>query len=361
MTRSRHQILTLCLFLCSSLSHAADGYRIDTVATGLNYPWGMTFLPDGSALVTELAGTLRALDTNGKLSEPIANVPEVFFAGQGGLFDVVLAPDYTTSRTIYLSYAAGDAKHNATTVARAQLGESSLSDVEVVFEANPKKYAPLHYGGRLAWLPDGDLLLTTGDGFDFREQAQLVTNHFGKTIRIPVSGRSPSPFNEAPLVWSYGHRNPQGLAVSRNGTVYQHEHGPRGGDEVNVIEPGNNYGWPAITYGMDYNGAYVSPFTEHPDMLQPIHKWVPSIAPSGLMVYEGQQFPDWNGDLFVGALVDRGVRRLDLENGRVLSEEAVFPEISARIRDIREAPDGAIWVITDGPDGELIRVSAATQ
>ena len=275
---------------------------------------------------------------------------------------MVLDPEFAQNQKLYLSYAAGDADQNGTTVASARLVGNALEATEVLFSAAPKKYAPLHYGGRLAWLPDRTLLLTTGDGFDFREQAQNLDTHFGKTIRLSRDGTAPAdnPFSNAPYVWSYGHRNPQGLAVSNSGVVFQHEHGPQGGDEVKIIEPGNNYGWPAITYGMDYNGAYVSPFTEFAGMQQPIKVWVPSIAPSGLMIYEGSMFPQWQGDLFVGALVDAEVRRLQMDNLKVIEESVVFSEIKNRIRDIRQAPDGSIYVLTDGEGGSVIRV-ATTQ
>ena len=352
-------ILLLMLIGTMNATYAQEpsSYKVETLASDLNFPWSIAFLPDGAALVTELVGQVRILGADQSLSAPLSGVPEVFRAGQGGLFDVILDPNFTTNNTLYLSYASGDAQANATTVARAVLSDTRLTEVEVIYTAQPEKYAPLHYGGRLAWLPGGDLLLTTGDGFDFREKAQATGNHFGKTIRIPIANANPSPLPEAPLVWSYGHRNPQGLAVSKDGSVFLHEHGPKGGDELNIIRPGENYGWPAVTHGEDYNGAFVSPFKTHPSMQDPIHTWVPSIAPSGLMVYEGAQFPEWQGDLFLGALVDQEVRHLDMEDGTVIGEQMVFPEIKARIRDIREGPGGSIYVLTDGAAGEVIRIS----
>jgi glucose/arabinose dehydrogenase len=275
------------------------------------------------------------------------------------LFDVLPHPDFSNNQLVYLSYSAGSADANATTVARGRLTRASLEDVSVIFSATPTKYAPLHYGGRLAWADSQHLLLTTGDGFDFREKAQDRGSHLGKTLRMRDDGTAPaqSPFPDHPYVWTYGHRNPQGLAVSRSGTVYQHEHGPRGGDEVNVLTPGTNYGWPVITDGMDYNGAYVSPFTAYQGMAQPAHVWVPSIAPSGLMVYEGSLFPAWQGDLFVGALVDNEVRRLEVEGDEIVAEQALFAELNRRIRDVRESPDGSIYIITDGPSGQIVRVT----
>ncbi len=331
-------------------------YKIETVAEGLDFPWSVAFLPNGDLLVVELAGNLRRL-SGGTVSAPIANIPPVFRMSQGGLFDILLDPDFSSNQQIYLSYAEGNIDSNATTVVRAKLVEDALEDVTEIFSARPRKYGPVHYGGRMAWSAGGNLLLTTGDGFDFREKAQDLTQHFGKTIQIQIANHIVAPYPEAPLVLSYGHRNPQGLAVAKDGTIYQHEHGPSGGDEINIIEPGKNYGWPIITYGMDYNGAYVSPFTERPGLAQPIHVWDPSIAPSGLIVYEGAMFPEWHGNLFVGALVDQEVRRLEMDGTTVTNEIVAFDEINARIRDIREAPDGSIYVLTDGNPGTVLRVT----
>ena len=355
---SRFILFVIYFIGLSASTHAAAGqYTVETVADRLDYPWSAAFLPGGDILVTELSGNLRRI-SDGNVGNPIENVPPVFRLSQGGLFDVVLDPDFVSNQTLYLSYAAGDGDHNGTVVSQARLEGNKLADVKEIFSATPKKYAPLHYGGRLAWTLNGNLLVTTGDGFDFREKAQDLNTHFGKTIELPIHApNAPMPFTQAPLVLSYGHRNPQGLAVSKTGTIYQHEHGPRGGDEVNVITAGANYGWPAITYGIDYNGAYVSPFTEHPNMTQPLHIWVPSIAPSGLMIYEGDMFPEWQGDLFVGALVDEEVRRLDMHNGQVVAENSEFPEVQSRIRVIREAPDGSIYIITDGNPGSIVRIS----
>lgn len=343
------------LFLSLCGQAAEPGYKLTTVAQGL-VPWSIAFLPNGDRIITELPGRLRRITSTGEVQEPISGVPEVYFAGQGGLFDVLLAQDFKQSQTLYLSYSSGNSEANATTVAKAQLVGNTLQNVTIIFTASPTKYAPQHFGGRLAWMADGTLLLSTGDGFDFREQAQNISSHLGKTIRINADGTpaSGNPFADSPYVWTYGHRNPQGLAVTRNGTVYLHEHGPRGGDEVNKLFPGGNFGWPAITYGMDYNGAFVTPFTQQEGMEQPQHVWVSSIGPSGLMIYEGNMFPEWQGDFFVGALVNKEVRRLSNENSEVMTEETVFDEIDARIRDIREAPDGSIYVLTDPPSGRVI-------
>ena len=355
----RTAILGLGLTLGIVSNTLAESYQLDTVATDLDYPWSVDFLPDGDILVTELSGSLRRIAPDGSVSDPIENVPKVYRASQGGLFDVLLDPNFIDNQRVFLSYAAGTADSNGTVVASAQLTNNTLSDVEVVFSATPDKYAPLHYGGRLAWLADGTLLLTTGDGFDFREQAQNLATHFGKMIRMNPDGSAPAdnPFPEYPFVFSYGHRNPQGLAVAKDGTIYQHEHGPRGGDEVNIIKAGQNYGWPITTHGLDYNGAYVSPFKEREGIEPAMHIWVPSIAPSGLAVYEGDTFTEWQNSLFVGALVNNDVRRLTLKNGAVIAEEVLFTELEQRIRDIRIGPDDLLYIITDGPQGQVVRVS----
>jgi len=341
-----------------NLAAAAD-YRLETWADGLNLPWSIAFLPDGSALVTELRGTLLLCDRDGKQSRPVTSVPAVYFAGQGGLFDVVPHPRFSENQWVYLSYAEGGKEDNGTAIARARLAGESLQDVEVIFRNYSRKDTPVHYGGRMAFLPDGTLLLTTGDGFDYRESAQDIDSGLGKVLRMNDDGTPAvgNPFSGAPYVYSYGHRNPQGLAVSRSGEIWLHEHGPRGGDELNRIERGVNYGWPAITYGVDYNGAMISPFTEREGMAQPERYWVPSIAPSGLAIYEAELFPAWKGDLFIGALVDHDVKRLDLSGGRVVSEEPVFAEISDRIRDVRIGPDGTLFILT--PD-RIVRVVPAS-
>jgi glucose/arabinose dehydrogenase len=336
----------------------ASDYLIETWTDGLELPWSIAFLPDGTALVTELGGTLRRVDASGTAGVPLENVPPVYFAGQGGLFDVVLHPDFSHNGWVYLSYAEGDKGDNGTAVARARLQGNALEDIEVIFRNFTRKDTPVHYGGRMAFLSDGTLLLTTGDGFDYREAAQDIDSGLGKVLRMNDDGRAATgnPFPGSPYVYSYGHRNPQGLAIDRSGTIWLHEHGPKGGDELNRIEAGVNYGWPAITYGVDYSGAVISPHSEWEGMAQPEHYWDPSIAPSGLTIYEAELFPGWKGDLFVGALVDQEVRRLDLSAGEVIAEENMFSEISARIRDVRTGPGGALYILT--PD-KILRVLPA--
>jgi len=353
------RLLVCLLAIGASTRVGAVEYRLETFASGLSLPWSIAFLPDGSALVTELGGQLRRIDVDGEVSGPIENVPAVYFAGQGGLFDVLLHPGFSRNGLIYLSFAEGGPKSNGTAVARGKLVGNRLQNVAVIYRNMPRKDTPVHYGGRMAFLADGTLLLTTGDGFDYREAAQDVSSGLGKVIRINDDG-SPArgnPFPDSPYVYSYGLRNPQGLAVSRSGIIWLHDHGPRGGDELNRIEPGVNYGWPAITYGLDYSGAIISPYTEWDGMAQPEYYWVPSIAPSGLVIYEEDLFPQWQGDLFVGALVEREVRRLDLVDGKVVAEEVLFSELDDRIRDLRTGPDGALYILTTDT---IVRVVAAS-
>ncbi len=352
------RISTLLLGLLGLIAGAgvqASDYRLETWAGGLDQPWSIAFLPDGSALVTELGGALLPVTAEGQVGAPIRNVPEVYFAGQGGLFDVVLHPGFETNRLVYLAFAEGTPRDNGTAVARGRLQGDSLQDLTIVFRNFTRKDTAVHYGGRMAFLPDGTLLLTTGEGFDDREAAQDIESGLGKVLRMNDDGSpaSGNPFAESPYVYSYGHRNPQGLVVSKTGEVWLHEHGPKGGDEINRIRPGVNYGWPAITHGVDYSGAIISPYTEWEGMAQPEWQWTPSIAPSGLELYRGDLFPEWKGDLFVGALVGRDVRRMKLENGQVVAEESVFGDLDARIRDVRNGPGETLYILV--PD-RIVRV-----
>jgi aldose sugar dehydrogenase len=357
------RLLAGLLAMAASVAAPAAPYKIETVATGLNHPWGVAFLPDGRVLVTERAGRLQLLQ-NGKLQQ-VSGVPTVYEASQGGLFDVVPHPQFARNGLVYLSYAAGTPAANFTRITRARLAGNALVDQKVIFEVSPPKNTPVHYGGRMAFLGDGTLAMTVGDGFDFREQAQKLGHGLGKIIRINDDGSVPAdnPFvdrkNAQPSIWSYGHRNQQGLAFDAvSGRLYEHEHGPRGGDEVNIIVRGGNYGWPVATKGVDYSGASITPFKTYKRMIDGIVVWVPSIAPSGLAIYRGTMFPEMAGDLLVGALAAREVRRVDLDaNGRVVGQQRLFPEINERVRDVRVAPDGAIWVTIDDDAGKVLRIS----
>ena len=356
----RRQLLMLFFFV--SFASATD-YKIETVVVGLAFPWSIAFLPDGDMLVTEREGRLRRISHGQLEPDPIAGVPEVFVAGQGGLMEILLDPKFSSNNKIYLSFSSGTKKANALRVISGELQGNKLLSVSEIFAVTPDKDTPHHYGARMDFLPDGTLLIATGEGFDYREKAQSLDNLFGKVVRINSDSTVPddNPFvgreGAKPEIWSYGHRNPQGLIVSDDGTVWLHEHGPRGGDELNKVRAAKNYGWPAITYGVNYSGAYVSPYTEAAGMEQPVIYWTPSIAPSGLTEYRGELFPDWHGNLFVAALAEKSVRRLLMTNGKVDNQQIMFTELDQRIRDVRAGPDGALYLLTDSQEGAVLRVS----
>jgi glucose/arabinose dehydrogenase len=357
------QILATLLMLILAQPAGAVDYKIEPVADGLSHPWAMAFLPGGDILVTERAGQLRRISDGKLLPEPVANLPKIYVAGQGGLMDILLDPGFATNGRLFLSLSSGSSKNNALLVISARYENDALENVQTIFKAKPGKDTPHHFGGRLALLPDQTLLITVGEGFDYRKKAQSLDTHFGKVIRINKDGSVPvdNPFvhdeHALPEIWTYGHRNAQGLLVSEDGTVWLHEHGPRGGDELNDLRPGKNYGWPAITHGMDYSGAYVSPYTEAPGMEQPVVYWVPSIAPSGFCEYQGEAFPAWRGNLFVAALAERSVRRLTMKNGVVISQETLFTELGQRIREVQAGPDGFLYLLTDSEEGQVLQVS----
>jgi glucose/arabinose dehydrogenase len=343
------------------------GYKVTEIAKGLDHPWSMAFLPDGSMLVTERVGRLRLIKGGALLPEPIGGVPAVHTGSQAGLFDIVLHPNFAQNQIVYLTYAAGTKAANDTQVARARFDGGTLQDLRVIFKAMPLKDTDNHYGGRLAFLPDGTFALTIGEGFEYREQAQDLTSDLGKIVRLNEDGSVPrdNPFvgraSARPEIYTWGHRNEQGLIFdAQSGRLYETEHGPRGGDELNIIVAGRNYGWPVITYGMDYSGAYVSPYTQRTGLEQPVIYWTPSIAPSGLAIYRGDQFPAWRGDLFVGALAFKHLRRVHLdERGSVVYQEQLLNNLHWRIRDVRVAPDGYIYVCTDETDGRVLKLEPA--
>lgn len=346
-------------------AQTAAHYQIQELAVGLSHPWSLAFLPDGGALITERSGQLRRLTPNGALSDsPIAGVPPVFVSGQAGLFDVTLAPDFPDSRRVLLSYACGTASANHLCLARARLGAQGLEQVTEIFRTHPAKRGNAHYGGRMAWLPDGSLVVGLGDGFDYREQAQILGNHLGSLVRLWPDGSVPddnplvSESGARPEIYSYGHRNVQGLVYDPVGErLISHEHGPRGGDEINLIRPGANYGWPVVSFGRDYTGALVTPFTERAGMAPPLLQWTPSIAPSGMTLYRGELFPQWQGDLLIGALAERSVHRVSLAGGQARDVEVLFQELEARIRDVITGPDGALYLLTDSENGQLLRIA----
>ena len=349
-------------------AYSSEHYKLDatTVAKGLQHPWALAFLPSGNMLVTERTGKLRLISPSGKLSAPIAGLPLISPQGQGGLLDIALHPNYAQHPWIYFTYASANHKGNGTELARAKLNvkKLALSELEVIFRMNPKLSGGRHFGSRIAFDQQGFLYISLGDRGD-KDGAQQLDSHQGKIIRLHDDGRIPedNPFikqaQALPEIYSYGHRNPQGLAFNRKtNTLWQHEHGPQGGDEINIIQAGQNYGWPTITYGVNYVFATkIGEGTHKKGMLQPKHYWVPkSIAPSGMTFYHGNKFSQWQGNIFLGALRRQMLVRLVVKNNAIVHEEHIFEKKLGRIRDVREGPDGYLYLLTDADDGKVVRV-----
>jgi glucose/arabinose dehydrogenase len=341
-------------------------FEVVEVVSGLENPWALAFLPDGAVLVTERPGRLRRIGADGKVSEPIAGLPGIFVDGQAGLLDVALSPQFATDKLVYLSFAEPNLRGNkaGTAVARGRLEGDALRDVEVIFRQEPKLSSGTHVGSRLVFDDAGFLFVTTGDN-RVAEAVQDLGKLQGKLVRIRPDGSVPddNPFvgreGARPEIWSTGHRNMQGAAlhpVTRK--VWTSEHGPMGGDELNIPEPGRNYGWPVATHGREYSGAPVKGSTgrEAPGMQPPHHVWEVSPALSGMMFYSGKAFPAWKGNLFLGSLARNTLIRLELDGDRIVHEERLLSDRQQRIRDVREGPDGAIWVLVDEADGKLLRI-----
>jgi glucose/arabinose dehydrogenase len=357
----------------SAQAPAAEGWRAVRVAGGLERPWGIAWLPDGRALITERAGRLRILKDGVLEPEPVRGVPEVLAEGQGGLLDVSVHPRFGETRWVYLTYSTGTGRENRTVLGRGVLAGSRLIEFRELFRVSQDKRGGQHFGSRLVWLPDGTLLMSIGDGGNppsrvagrlSRENAPRTDSHLGKVLRLTEEGEpaegNPLAGEEGalPEIWSRGHRNIQGMAYdAERGVVWATEHGSQGGDELNVIEAGRFYGWPEVTYSNEYGGGPVSGVPEREDVTAPRLVWTPSKAPSGLAVYRGDAFPAWRGDLFSGALAGQHIRRIDLEDGEVVGEEEL--RVGVRVRDVRSGPDGELYVLTDEPRGALLRIEPA--
>lgn len=338
-----------------------------TVAGGLQHPWAVAFLPDGRFLVTERPGRLRVVASDGRVGPPVAGLPRVAAGGQGGLLDVVLDTGFARNRRLYVCFAepASEGGGNSTALASATLSQdaSTLQDVKILFSQRPKVASSLHFGCRIVQAPDGNLFLALGERYHRKDDAQTLDNHHGKVVRIQPDGGVPAdnPLRQRPgalpEIWSWGHRNPQGAAWGPDGRLWVHEHGPQGGDEINRPEPGRNYGWPVVTHGENYGGGKIGEGTAKAGMEPPLHSWVPSIAPSGMAFLTSERYgPDWRGSLFVGSLKFGRLHRLEVRDGKVLREERLLEDLGERIRDVRQGPDGWLYLLTDSPQGRLLRL-----
>lgn len=370
--------LTVLLAAFAGTAQAADptfqstagDVAVETVASGLVHPWSLAFLPDRRMLVTERPGRMRIVTRDGKLSPPLAGVPRVFASGQGGLLDLALDRNFAHNRTIYFSYAEPFDGGGRTVLARAMLDAGEvprLSDVTVIYRQHGPASSGNHFGGRIVQADDGNLFLTNGEHFTDQDMAQTLDNDLGKIVRIAPDGSAPNdnPFvgksDARPEIWSYGHRNPQGLAINpADGKLWEQEHGPMGGDEINIIAPGHNYGWPRISYGVNYDGTPVGTGkSQMAGIDDPLWHWTPSIAPSGMTFYSGDLFKGWKGSLINGALKFQMIVRLELKDGKVVKEERLLQGLHERIRDVRQGPDGALYLLTDNNAGRVLRVAPA--
>jgi len=341
-------------------------FRVEVIASGLGNPWSMVFLPDGSLLVSEREGRLRLIDENGLRPEPVTGLPDDLLpVRQGGLLGLALHPGFAENRLVYFAYSGGSIRANHTALARGRLSTDrrSLEAVETLFRVNFDKARGLHFGGRVQFLADGTLLLTLGEGGLYPGEAQNLANHLGSIVRLNDDGTVPfdNPFvsvrGAGPEIYTYGHRNVQGIAINpQTGSVWANEHGARGGDEINIIEAGSNYGWPRITWGVDYDGTPISDATHGPGLEQPVWFWDPSIAPSGMSFYDSDAFERWRGDLFIGALAGQMLVRLEIDGDRVISTETLLDDRGNRIRDVTTGPDGNLYLLTDADDGAVLRL-----
>lgn len=349
---------------CAAAAADAQTVHAQTVAQGLEHPWAVAFLPQGRYLVTERPGRMRVIGADGRLGASLKGVPKVKTGGQGGLLDLLLDSGFARNRTLYICYSEpGPDGTSGTALARAQLSsdEASLQDVQVIFRQQPKTIGALQFGCRIAEAGDGTLFLALGDRYYPRDKAQTLDNTLGKVVHVDKDGSIPrdNPFvgkpGALPAIWTYGHRSPEGLAFAPDGTLWETEHGPQGGDEINVLQAGRNYGWPVITYGEEYGGGKIGAGTHKAGMEQPLHYWVPSIAPSGMAFLTSDRYgAGWRGNLFVGSLKFEYLDRIELAGGQVVREHKLLQGIG-RVRDVRQGPDGWLYVLTDEGDGKLVR------
>jgi glucose/arabinose dehydrogenase len=361
-------MVTLLSGACSAEDQVIDTetgkIKVETLAAGLEHPWGLAFMPDGRMLVTERAGRLRILAKDGTLSDPLNGVPAVVAKGQGGLLDVALDPNFTENKLVYITYAEPGEGGAGTAVARGRLGDAGLEDVQVIFRQTPKVSGGNHFGSRLVFTPDGKLFVTLGERFKF-EPAQDLTSHLGKIVRINPDGSVPpdNPFighkDAQPEIWSYGHRNVQGAAINpETGKLWASEFGPRGGDELNIVTPGANYGWPVVSWGKHYDGEDIPDPPTHPEFADAIRHWTPVISPSGIAFYTADAIPGWKDSLLISGLSSEAIIRLSLDGETVTDEERI--PMGARIRDVAQGPDGAVYALTDQKNGEVLRLTAAS-
>jgi glucose/arabinose dehydrogenase len=337
-----------------------------TIAKGLEHPWGLEFLPDKRMLVTERPGRLRIVGPDGRVSDPLGGVPKVYASGQGGLLDVALSPTFDKDRLVYLSFAESGEDGAGTAVARGRLGEGGLENTQVIWRQQPKVSGSNHWGSRIVFRPDGTLFVTLGERFNHSESAQDLSTTLGKVVRINPDGSAPrdNPFvkraGALPEIWSYGHRNVQAAVLHpETGQLWTVEHGARGGDELNHPEAGKNYGWPIISYGTHYSFLKIGDGTAKPGMEQPVYYWDPVIAPSGMAIYTGDLFAGWKNNFLIGSLTPGGLVRLVMKDGKVAQEERYLGDLRERIRDVRQAPDGSLYLLTDARNGQILRVTPA--
>ena len=362
------------VFALASASAGAQAVRVQPVAQALDHPWAVAFLPQGRFLVTERAGRLRRVDAQGNVSAPLQGLPAIASGGQGGLLDIVTDSDFARNRTLYFCFSEPDTEPrspaNSTALARARLSddETRLEGVQVLFSQKPKVASNLHFGCRIVEGRDGTLFLALGDRYHHRDAAQKLDNHIGKVVRVHKDGSVPpdNPFvgraGALPEIWSYGHRNAQGATLAPDGRYWMHEHGPQGGDEINIPQAGRNYGWPVITFGENYGGGKIGEGTARAGMEPPLHYWVPSIAPSGMAFLTSDRYgPAWKGNLFVGSLKFGFLGRIELNGDAVRAEHRLLAEGRERIRDVRQGPDGLLYVLTDAVNGRLLRLQPVAQ